>query len=483
MQAKFKIDIINSTSLDLDFALFGEEQVEWPSINMMVPQASYPLAAVYNPSNGYTYRTRYNDSILVTDSNNNTVAQLAGANVSGSSGIYNPFNQTVYFSAYTNQIIAIKDLTLTLIPTPGTPNYGVFCPVNSCIYFSNQEFGATRLYKIDSLNNLTFVPFAGTPNGNLFGSMGAYHPVSNRIYFTANATNEIYGIDCATDNFDTTLATVSRAFEGIYFPSNESIYFSSNDNHVYTISKTNSINTIALPAGEQASYGAYSPAENRLYFASDTLKTNVYSIDPLNNITIIPTDNPTRIIYNSIDQNVYLSTTYGLSTLRNNQVTDKVSTDHSLLYPVLDTLKGTMSFSTTSPYRIFIYQKTFLNISSNETLSMINSEVNSGGYKITEMKMISTDPNQFTYPMKLMKRSMTGRATEEPLFPIDHFGSFFFQNVVQFREKDLDHFVAGEQNSIRMTIKANSRLSLIFDGRMHKPGDILKNKKKIEYYD
>lgn len=186
---KFKIDVQNNTGQDIEFALFGTEQVTGQSVSLEIAVPGNPVAAVYNPSNGFTYRTIQNDAIIVTDSNNTIIASIPGVGIWGSQGVYNPFNQTVYFTTFSNKIIAIKELVLTEIPTPGMPSNGVYCPVNNSVYFSNSDFTATRLYKLDPNNILSFIPVPSAPAGLLQGSRGVF--LRLKILWYLDATEKI----------------------------------------------------------------------------------------------------------------------------------------------------------------------------------------------------------------------------------------------------------------------------------------------------
>lgn len=481
MQSNFKIDIKNNTSQDIDFVLFGEEKVVKPPVSTVIPMPSYPLGAVYNPSNGYTYRTRFNDSIVVTDAENNIVATIPGVDISGNEGVYNSFNQTVYFPTFVNKIIAINGLVLTTIPTPGVPNFPVFCPLNNSVYFSNSDFSATRLFKVAPNNTLSFINVPGEPVGQLQGSKGIFFPADNTILYGSNSTNKIYVFDPVTDTYVTFIPTVSRAFEPVLFPTTDKVYYSSYEEEIYVIDSGNVLNTLNLPAGQRATYGAYSESENILYFVSEITQQFLYAIDPADSITAIPLDFPTEIIYNIVDQKIYVSTTTTLEIVKDKAIQQSIPIGF-IDYPVLNTDIGTVNYSMPSPYGLFFYGNANLDVPTAQ-IDFINNEVNSGAYKIEELKIISSDLQQFSYPIHLIQKTMTGRSVIEPIFPLDRFGSFFWQNVVTLKAKDLGNFTASISNSIRTTVKANTALSLMFKGNLVKPGDKLTNKKKLEYYE
>ncbi|MCR6637446.1 MAG: hypothetical protein NVV82_00190 [Sporocytophaga sp.] len=477
---KFKIDVQNNTGQDIEFALFGTEQVTGQSVSLEIAVPGNPVAAVYNPSNGFTYRTIQNDAIIVTDSNNTIIASIPGVGIWGSQGVYNPFNQTVYFTTFSNKIIAIKELVLTEIPTPGMPSNGVYCPVNNSVYFSNSDFTATRLYKLDPNNILSFIPVPSAPAGLLQGSRGVFFEAEDTLVFGCNGENQLYVFNPFTDLYITTIPLQSRPKEAVLNPANNKVYFSSFGNQIYELSLGNVLNALLLPVGQEADFGTYSPSDNIVYFVSVASQEFLYMIDSGSTITSIPLVEATQIIYNTIDEKIYVPTTSGISIVKNGSVIQTLNVGE-LGFPVLNPVTGVISFRMSGSNRLFFYGNAGLNVSKSQ-LESINGEINSGAFKIDELKIIATDPGQFSFPIQLIKKTLTGSASVEPVFPIDKYGVYFKQNVITLSGHDLQNFVASLEDTIKTTIKANTLVSFVFSGTLTKFSDGL-TKKNIQYYE
>ena len=175
----------------------------------------------------------------------------------------------------------------------------VYSPTQNRIYLvpNGQASNATWHY-IDCSNSGALVPYTHGMTGLLASAYigGAYSPTQNRIYFTPNgqaSDTTWHFVDCNTGNIVPYVhgmtGVVSQAYIGsVYSPTQNRIYFiprvqslSSNLNWHYVDCN---INTVATPpavstnlivpylnpgtAVATAYYGgAYSPTENRIYFA------------------------------------------------------------------------------------------------------------------------------------------------------------------------------------------------------------------------
>lgn len=116
-------------------------------------------------------------------------------------------------------------------------------------------------------------------------------------------------------------------------------------------------------------------------------------------------------------------------------------------------------------------------------INQLTREINAGAFKIERLTLTGDSPSALSHPIELIRTTLTGRASQEKIFPIDKFGGSHANHIVTMEAKDLNHFVCSSSNFMKIKVNASSRLSLVFEGMLQSTSDVLKEKKKIEYYE
>lgn len=321
--------------------------------------------------------------------------------------------------------------------------------------------------KIDPSNTIDIVV---TPSNTRHGVISGF---KNTLYVAAETSSELYEIDTAVFTTINTIPLSDRPRIGVYNSSNHCVYFSAFASLIYKINPFNDVTEILIGGEERAIYGAYNPADNLTYFLSNSIDA-IYIIDSSDNVVTLMLDSfPSGIFYNPADQKIYVGTGDGFLIISNG-VIEKQVPGNRLYFPGLDPVRNLVFFESFNPDGIYFYGSSGISVSTN--INFINREIKSGSFRVECLKIISTDIEQFGLPLQLIRKTLTGRTGVESIFPADYFGSFFTSNVVQLTCKELNNFVASECNFIRFTVRANSTLSLLFEGKLHKPLDDLKKK-------